>query len=618
MQEIFQERISCLSIQHTLEFSNFFEQNERTFEQNEHLYMFRFDQTNMTISGLTKESVIKGYLDGKSFDEIAHHNNIGKGSVHNIIQGWIDHTGIPDIKEIREFTTIVRKSGITIKQCAQSFRFIQILANFGIKDDITDSDYSTNAISGNMGKHDGSHPTARDNFFYFIEYIYKKCKNTGIKPANVIGWMQDLIDFSSFFIENNGNNPTSIEGNGNVNQHHDTKKNHPFEDPAEIENKPPLISEISGYIEQKKLKAQHLDVNKKNLQKEISGLEEQKNILLASITNLKKRESIALSYLDWYYSLKNDLWNKHGIKLEQEVKSFVKTLIDFKSYRYDALKILKEYEQIESIRNEIKSLQGIVYSIEKTRVETLEELKKLEERENYSRQALDTLLELNYAGFRTKELKQLKNTVMEIAVSNDISTFSAGKKFFKDIENQYDDKLGFETKINEIKAEMKKLENEMPGYKDYLQLKVFMIGSLQYLHKFGVTDDDIISMTHIVTAYLNGNIIFDYNLSSKNISDENKLIRKSFYWKLFIDEIRNLGDINSQIRKQGSVLDTIKKEIDELNSQRQRLNEQTLLSSQLLNHLNAQFSSYLEFIKQIMSFRKETNKMLIIYQPFFL
>jgi len=571
----------------------------------------------MTISGLTKESVIKGYLDGKSFDEIARHNGIGKGSVHNIIQGWIDHTGIPDIEEIREFTTIVRKSGISIKQCAESFRFIKILANFGIKDDIADSEYSTNAISGNIGKHDDSHPTSRDDFYYFIEYIYNNCKHTGIKPTNVIGWMQDLIDFSSFFVENSGNNPARIEGNGNVNQHDDTNKNHPFREPAEIENKPPLISEISGYIRQKKLNAQRLNVNKKNLQIEISGLEEQKNILLASITNLKKRESIALSYLDWYYSLKNDLWNKQGIKLEQEVKSFVKTLIDFKSYRYDALKILKEYEQIESLRNEIKSLQGIVYSIEKTRVETLEELKKLDERETYSRQALDTLLELSYAGFRAKELKQLKNTVMEIAVSNDISTFSAGKKFFKDIENHYDDKLGFETKINEIKAEMKKLENEMPGYKDYLQLKVFMIGSLQYLHKFGVTDDDIISMTHIVTAYLNGNIIFDHNLSSKNITDENKLIRKSFYWKLFIDEIRNLGDINSQIRKQGSVLDTIKKEIDDLNSQRQRLNEQTLLSSQLLNHLNAQFSSYLEFIKQIMSFRKETNKMLIIYQPLF-
>jgi hypothetical protein len=95
------------------------------------------------------------------------------------------------------------------------------------------------------------------------------------------------------------------------------------------------------------------------------------------------------------------------------------------------------------------------------------------------------------------------------------------------------------------------------------------------------------------------------------------LNRKGHYWKLFIDEIRNLGDINSQIRKQGSVLDTIRKEIDDLNSQRQKLNEQTLLSGQLLNGLNAQFSSFLEFIKQIMFLIKETNRILIVYHPLF-
>ena len=94
----------------------------------------------MTKSIFVRESVIKGYLNGKSFDEISNENNISKGSVYNIINTWTAQIGIPDIDELREFSVIVRKSGITIKQCAQSFRFIQILARFGIRDEL-DSSY---------------------------------------------------------------------------------------------------------------------------------------------------------------------------------------------------------------------------------------------------------------------------------------------------------------------------------------------------------------------------------------------------------------------------------------------------------------------------------------------
>jgi hypothetical protein len=90
----------------------------------------------LTKSSLTRELVIKGYFEGKSFDEISEENSISKGSVFNIMKSWISQTGIPDIKELREFSKIIRNSGITVKQCAQSFRFIQILHKFGINDEI--------------------------------------------------------------------------------------------------------------------------------------------------------------------------------------------------------------------------------------------------------------------------------------------------------------------------------------------------------------------------------------------------------------------------------------------------------------------------------------------------
>ena len=66
----------------------------------------------------------------------------------------------------------------------------------------------------------------------------------------------------------------------------------------------------------------------------------------------------------------------------------------------------------------MKALQSIVDSIVRERDDLLKEIESLEKREGYSRQSLDTLQDLNYAGYGLKELNQLKNTVFEIAVSN--------------------------------------------------------------------------------------------------------------------------------------------------------------------------------------------------------
>lgn len=47
-------------------------------------------------------------------------------------------------------------------------------------------------------------------------------------------------------------------------------------------------------------------------------------------------------------------------------------------------------------------------------------------------------------GFGLKELKLLWRNIYEIADANNIPREEAIKKFFKDVEDHYDDKLGFE------------------------------------------------------------------------------------------------------------------------------------------------------------------------------
>ena len=57
-----------------------------------------------------------------------------------------------------------------------------------------------------------------------------------------------------------------------------------------------------------------------------------------------------------------------------------------------------------------------------------------------------------------KELKLVWNTTKEIAAVNNISADKASEKFFSDVIQQYDDKLGFEGKIQNLKSEIQKNE----------------------------------------------------------------------------------------------------------------------------------------------------------------
>lgn len=595
----------------------------------------------MTKPTIVRELVINGYLDGKSYDQIAYELDIAKGSVFNIINTWIAQIGIPDIDALREFSVTVRKSGITIKQCAQSYRFIQILASFGISDELDSTFFqNTDLIQRNTAENEDrsvinkgrsggmkkDHAiTPRNNFDYFIEDIYNNCNRLGIKSTNVIQWIQDLLEFNSSGFDSTVETVTNTHNdiiepieyqNLTANKMPLTRK--PEKMKNERDSQIPFISHISGFIKQKKIKVQGLDIYKNKLQQEIRNLEGQKNILVSKINSLKRKESASLTYLDWYNNLKNEILNEYGIKLEEEFSSFVRVFSDFKYYDYDAHQIVKEYKQIESLRYEMKSIQGIIESIIVTRDDLLGTIESLETEKSYSRLSLNALQELTYAGFGVEELKLLKNIIIEISLSNGISVSDAGKKFLKDVESQYDSKLGFESKITELQTELKKLEDEVPGYKEYLQSRVFISGALQYLYKYHVTDDDIINMTDIVTAYKDGNIILNSKLSTEDIVDENRLVKKKFYWKSLINEIINLGDINSQVAKQRSYLDLLKKETDDLNIGRQKLNEQILLSGQLLNSLSGQLTHFVESLKQIMSSAIELNqKIFILYQPYF-
>jgi hypothetical protein len=73
-------------------------------------------------------------------------------------------------------------------------------------------------------------------------------------------------------------------------------------------------------------------------------------------------------------------------------------------------------------------------------------------------------------------LKSLQSTIHKIADANNISREEATKKFFKDISEQYDGKLGFESKIEKLQVEVNKLSQE----------KTRVLGEINAIPRLGI------------------------------------------------------------------------------------------------------------------------------------
>jgi len=156
------------------------------------------------VTSYSNDIVIRKYLNGKTLDQIVIETGLSKGTVYNIIKRWKDNLESTGIEEIREFASIISKSGLTIPECAQGFRIIQILKELGIGDEFEDrvdstpeqdllEEISNETIDGDRGKSGldlfrlpdhglGKRRRKKDaktkyDFHHFIDDIYNNCKN---------------------------------------------------------------------------------------------------------------------------------------------------------------------------------------------------------------------------------------------------------------------------------------------------------------------------------------------------------------------------------------------------------------------------------------------------------
>jgi hypothetical protein len=210
----------------------------------------------------------------------------------------------------------------------------------------------------------------------------------------------------------------------------------------------------------------------------------------------------------------------------------------------------------------------------------------------------------------------LKNIVMEISTSNNISPYLAVKKFFEDIKEEYDNKLGFEQKIKEMNNSLMHKQQQLHNISLEYSQKKDTNDKLAELLAYGVTQEDIIYWTSILKdrnveiSSLNqdllkyGTIIGAYNDISTKVasltSEYNALTKKVQGLR---DEQRRISDvIEFQFGKITKAIDTLFHNLDS------HINEVSKTSIQAIKNVKEQSLAIGEQSKRGLQFISEKIK----------
>jgi hypothetical protein len=191
-----------------------------------------------------------------------------------------------------------------------------------------------------------------------------------------------------------------------------------------------------------------------------------------------------------------------------------------------------------------------------------------------------------------------------IAFSNNISSNEAYLKFFKDIEEEYDNKFGFEIKVQEKKKEIYQLKNQLNADRLALQLQPFVGTVLQNLFQNGVSEEDIINMNDLVSKFSqnSGSIRDGFPFNMQNTNDRAKSNKdyslnvngnnnsRTMIWKSFISNLEKLKDIQIHLKEQIENRTKIQKELDYLNKQKQETVSYLQITIPFINAINHRIS----------------------------
>jgi hypothetical protein len=361
-----------------------------------------------------------------------------------------------------------------------------------------------------------------DNFESFMSDVYSRSKNLGLTPESIAYYLTNLIEFS----------------------------------------KTVPLSEISEYIQKKVNEKIKLEEEIQKLKDQIKILKDEKSTSELRYTSALYEENITTVQLKSYSELKEALGG-YGISIDNDVSKFAKLVHGISQKGYDVGKVINEFSDLDSLKTDFWHYRASIPSLKKKYDELNQECSTLEQLVNSYNQKLSLYDELQSMGFGLKELKLLHNTINEIAYANNVPADQALQKFYKDIEEQYDDKLGFESQLNKLRSDIVTVNANLNVSRTALLAQPLIAPSLQRLFSKGIVEQDIIELANLLFEKSN---CADGDVDSGSTSIDKQSPMSGLQ--------KHGGGIKSTIQELKEQADKLRNQIDELQRQKQGLDEQ--------------------------------------------
>lgn len=283
-----------------------------------------------------------------------------------------------------------------------------------------------------------------DTFGEFISEIYNHCKNIGLKPEYIAYNTKQILDLSG-----------SIQ-----------------------------LSQLPKYIQEKTNEKQKLEEN-------ITRLGNEELEAKASLHQTLNENKVSLAELEQFSNLKVEL-NKLQISIE-DVQHFIRIVQGVRQLGYSVDSIVRVVSNLEAASGIQADLEKRIRDLTVEERHLQEECDRLERLTTIHRQKLSVYEQLRDMGFGLKELKLLFNTITEVSAENKISDNLAGQKFFNDIEKNYDNRLGYDSKVEALKSDIDKQNKELSVLRTALASKNKVARVLGELIMFGFDDQQILN-----------------------------------------------------------------------------------------------------------------------------
>lgn len=322
---------------------------------------------------------------------------------------------------------------------------------------------------------------------HFVLDIYKECNRLGIKPSNIVTHIGDLTKFSQ-----------------NI-----------------------RLPEINEYVNNKVIQKNALDEEIGRLNHDVSALKMQKLELESKRDLILEQSKRAEDAMKSYSSFKQE-FESYGISMTHDIPKFASTIRSIAEYGYDPKRVIEEFRDFQYHQEKLRASKIAVDETQKE-LARLDNQKSLLLRDiSFYSNKFDLYDELANMGFDIEKLKRLHDTIRNIAESNQISEWPAIDKFFKDIETQYDAKLGFESEKDRLTAQIQTLKEEHEKKSESLREQPFTGPIIVELMRRGFTEDEILTFGKSLLKISEGlSSVKNFALGMIDFIKEAKVVRRT-------------------------------------------------------------------------------------------